>query len=140
MESTFGIESEQFSDAIILLNRFDDQKLKDKANKYRDFVIKNNEKPTRAFCLLGKENNLMDDLEQIRDSNNMEFQTEELRADYIKNFYGELYKKKLDRLISIENFLGEDLLRMDWVVEKKLNQVERDGLEHPITFEELEKA
>ncbi len=29
----------------------------------------NNEKTTRAFCLLGKENNLMDDMSQIKEGN-----------------------------------------------------------------------
>ena len=94
MESNFGIGSEQFFDAVTVLNRFDDRILKEKANKYREFVLKNNERPTSAFCLLGKENNLMDDLGQIKDANGVNFPDEVSRKNFIKNFYGELYKKK----------------------------------------------
>jgi len=118
METTFGIESEQFSDAILELNRFDDMELKERANKYRDFVLSNNERPTKAFCLLGKENNLVDDLEQIKDSNGVAFVDDLSRKEYIRNFYGELYKKKLDRLIRIEDFLGADLVNEGWVIAK----------------------
>ena len=140
METNFGIESDQFFDAVNNLNRFDDRVLKEKANKYREFVIKNNEKPTKAFCLLGKENNLMDDLEQIRDANGEIFHDETARKNYIKDFYGELYKKKIDRLISIEDFLGEELLRENWLADKKLANIDKELLENPLTYEELEKA
>jgi len=140
MESNFGIESDQFLDAINELNRFDDRILKEQANKYREFVLKNNEKPTKAFCLLGKENNLMDDLEQIKDGNSEDFQNEETRKEYIKEFYGNLYKKKLDNLIRIEDFLGDELLRENWLLLKKLDNFEREVLEQPITYQELEKA
>jgi len=53
-------------------------------------VLSNNEKPTRAFCLLGKENNLVDDIEQIKDANGAIFDNEAARKEYIRNFYGEL--------------------------------------------------
>jgi hypothetical protein len=86
MERNFGISSEQFSDAIGELNRFDDNVLKERANKFRDFIFKNNEKPTKAFCLLGKENNLVDDLEQIRDENGIDFVSDKARNDFIKQF------------------------------------------------------
>jgi len=140
METNFGIESDQFLDAINALNRFDDRVLKDQANKYREFVLKNNEKPTKAFCLLGKENNLMDDLEQIQDANGEDFPDAKARKDYIKEFYGRLYMKKLDNLIRIEDFLGEELMRENWLLAKKLDNLERDVLEQPISFQELEKA
>ena len=140
METTFGIESDQFLDAINALNRFDDRVLKDQANKYREFVLRNNEKPTKAFCLLGKENNLMDDLEQIQDANGEDFPDEKARKDYIKDFYGRLYMKKLDNLIRIEDFLGEELMRENWLLAKKLDNLERDVLDQPISFQELEKA
>jgi len=140
MESNFGIESEQFSDAINLLNRFDDQQLKLRANKFRDFVLKNNEKPTKAFCLLGKENNMVDDLEQIKDGTGEDFHSQQARKDYIQGYYADLYKKKMDRLMSIEEFFGDDLLNVDWVLGKKLTEDEKVGLEHDINYEELKSA
>jgi len=140
MEHVFGVESEQFGDAVRELNKFDDTELKERANKYRDFVLSNNEKPTKAFCLLGKENNLMDDCEQICDDNNRKFECPNLRRKYISNYYGELYKKKLDMLMSIEEFLGRDTLELDWLLEKKLNEDERMSLEGDITLEEVDRA
>ncbi len=140
MEYVFGTESEQFGDAIRNLNKFDDADLRDRANKYRDFVLSNNEKPTKAFCLLGKENNLMDDSEQICDDNSRKFDCATTRREYISNYYGELYKKKLDILMSIEDFLGMDTLGVDWVLEKKLNEDEKMSLEVEVNLVELEKA
>jgi len=140
MERNFGIESEQFSDAISKLNIFDDKVLKNNANKFRDFILTNNEKPTKAFCLLGKENNLVDDIEQIKGANGEDFLDEKARENFIRRFYGELYKKKIDRLLSIEDFLGDELGNVDWVLNKKLTIDEKLSLEGPITFDELEKA
>jgi len=68
MRSNFGNDSEQAADCIRDLNYFDDADLKLRANKYKDFLLKNNEKPTKVFCLLGKENNLLDDMTQIKDA------------------------------------------------------------------------
>ena len=140
MEQNFGIESEQFTDAISKLNIFDDKILKDKANKFRDFVLTNNEKPTKDFCLLGKENNLVDDIDQIKGPNGEDFVNEKARKNYIRQFYGELYKKKIDHLLGIEEFLGEDVLNLEWVSIKKLSNDEKLNLEGNITFDELEKA
>jgi len=99
MEENFGRESEQVSDSIKDLNNHDNIVLKRKADKYKEFILDNNEKPTRAFCLLGKENNLLDDMEQIKDQDNLNFETENDRKEYIRKYYETLYKKKIDNLI-----------------------------------------
>ncbi len=140
MEQNFGIESEQFYDAISRLNLFDDKKLKDRANKFRDFIITNNEKPTKAFCLLGKESNLVDDIDQIKNEFGGDFGSEQARKSYIRKFYADLYKKKIDQLHSIEDFLGEELLNQVWVSNKKLTNEEKFTLEGGLTYAELEKA
>ncbi len=92
-----------------------------RANKYKEFLLKNNEKPTRAFCLLGRENNVLDDMNQIKDSNGQPFKGKNERDSYIKRYYEELYKKKLDNLIRIEDFLGNETLNKEWVEGKKLS-------------------
>ncbi len=99
MEAVFGRESEQFYNATRELNFFDDQLLKEKANKYQDFICKNNERPTRAFCLLGKESNVVDDITLIKDENNLPFLNEKARSTYIKGYYSDLYKKRIDNFI-----------------------------------------
>ena len=104
MIENFGTDSERVADCIADLNNFDDQDLKARANKYQEFLLSNNEKPTRAFCLLGKENNLQDDICQIKKNCGSDFEHTEERKTFIREFYGQLYKKKMDNLIGIENF------------------------------------
>jgi exonuclease III len=140
IRDSFGNDSEQAADCLRDLNDFDDGELKLRANKYKEFLLKNNEKPTRAFCLLGKENNLLDDMNQIKNENGQPFVTKGERDNYIKKYYEDLYKKKMDNLLNLEDFLGMETLTMDWVGQKKLNEVEKNSLEGDITLEELEKA
>ena len=128
MATNFGDFSEQCYDAIRELNNLDDLLLKEKASKYKEFVLANNERPTRAFCLLGKENNLMDDIGQIKDDNGVAFVNERDRGRYIKDFYGNLYKRRLDNLFRIEDFLENDTANSDWVTRKKLTDAEKLGL------------
>ena len=55
-------------------------------------------------------------------------------------FYTELYKKKLDVLLSIEEFLTEDINNLGWVGGKKLVEEEKQSLEEEITRRELDEA
>jgi hypothetical protein len=54
LESKFGANSVQALDEKDKLLRMDDQKLKDRATKFKEFLDANNEKATAAFCRLGK--------------------------------------------------------------------------------------
>ena len=94
MEIVFGRESDQFFTVLLELNNFDTNELRQRASKYREFVIQNNEKPTRAFCLLGKENNVLDDIDMIQDDDGNDFVNNESRKEYIRKYYENLYKKK----------------------------------------------
>jgi len=140
MELLFGRESDQVADAIQELNKFDDEILKENANKYRDFFYKNNEKPSKAFCLLGRENNMMDDTDQIKNKDGIAFQTNKERAEYMKGYYEGLYKKRLDNLIKIEDFLTNGVCEQEWVRDRKLSADEQQSLEGVITMDELTKA
>jgi hypothetical protein len=140
MESLFGQYSVQAGDVIQEINRFDEERLKERATKYREFILNVNEKPTRAFCLLGKENNLMDDIEQIKDEGGGNFADNQSRGEYIRNFYRNLYKKKLHQLFAIEDFLGEEVINSDDLLQKKLSNEEKLTLETDVTLEELIKA
>jgi len=140
MEELFGLDSDQVTDSLLELNRFDDEQLKENANKYRDFFHKNNEKPTRAFCLLGRENNVLDDTEQIKDQNGDAFANNKVRSEFMKGYYEGLYKKKLDNLIRIEDFLSHEVSNSEWVLSRKLDMDERNSLEGNVTLEELDKA
>jgi hypothetical protein len=140
MGETFGIGSEQANDSIRELNLFDNNELRERANKYREFVMSTDEKPSRAFCLLGKENNMLDDMNQIKDREGGEFTGKDERKEYIRKFYENLYKKKLDNMIRIEDFLGGEVSNLGWVNNKKLSEEEKLSLEGEVTLEELLKA
>ncbi len=59
---------------------------------------------------------------------------------YIRNFYVRIYKKRIDNLIRIEDFLRERGEDEGWINEKQLNEVEREDLEQNITMDEIKNA
>ena len=61
------------------------------------------------------------------------------REKHINDFYGQLYKKRLDRLISIEDFLAREGGDAE-IQSKKLSDMEKMSLEGKVTLEELEKS
>jgi hypothetical protein len=98
------------------------------------------EKATGAFCRLSKEGGTNDDVTQIKDNNGQEFKNGKDRGIHISGFYTELFKRKLDNLLSIEDFLGGNEINADWVTNKKLNEEEKGTLEGEITLAELDEA
>ncbi len=140
MAGKFGTFSVQAEDCRRELLRFDDLDLKNRAGKFRDFLIDNNERATGAFCRLNKEGGVNDDIEQIKGPDGQEFSSNEERGKHIGEFYSELYKKKLDNLFSIEDFLHGGGRDEGWVEGRKLTEDERDSLEGEVTMVELEKA
>jgi hypothetical protein len=100
----------------------------------------NNEKATGAFCRLSKEGGTNDDVTQIKDNNGQEFKNGKDRGIHISGFYSELFKRKQDNLLSIEDFLGRNEINAEWVTNKKLNEEEKGTLEGEITLAELDEA
>jgi exonuclease III len=140
MAGKFGAFSVQAEDCRRELLRFDDLDLKNRAGKFRDFLIENNETATGAFCRLNKEGGVNDDIEQIKGPDGQDFVSNEERGKHIGDFYSELYKKKLDNLFSIEDFLHGGGQDEGWVEGRKLTEEERDSLEGEVTLVELERA
>ncbi len=62
------------------------------------------------------------------------------RGEHIRGYYEILYKKRLDNLLGIENFLTENVVSSEWVGRRKLTELEKNSLENEITMEELEKS
>jgi hypothetical protein len=89
MSDTFGENSQQRYEASEALLRFDDVILRNKATKFKEFLDINNEKSTKAFCRLSK-----DDLTQIKNNQGNIFRSEQERGLHITGFYSEIYKKK----------------------------------------------
>ncbi len=140
MEEKFGIGSEQAEEQREKLFRFDDNGLKERANRFRDFLEKNNEKATKAFCKLSKEGGTNDDISQIKGDDGGVFPNSAQRGEHIRKFYENLYKKRLDPLMSVEEFLGGRICNEDWVTDRKLSGEERESLEIAVTMEELKES
>ncbi len=141
MEGTFGENSDQAESAREALLRYDDVKLKDCASKFSEFLGANNEKATKAFCRLSKEGGICDDdVTQIKDGNGRAFNNDTERENHIKGFYETLYKKKLDGIMAIEDFIENGVVELDWVRGKKLNEDEKAMLEGQVTMQELGDA
>jgi hypothetical protein len=140
LEYMFGENSDQAESAREAVLRYDDIKLKERASKFSDFLGANNEKATKAFCRLSKEGGVCDDVAQIKDDNGNAFTTDKDRENHIKGFYESLYKRKMDGIMEIEDFLENDVVNLDWVSAKKLNEDEKASLDGPITMQEVEDA
>ena len=119
-----GKNSAGWLEANEAILNMDDTKVKRRAGKFREFFENNNEKPTKIFFRLGKEKSGDDDLTQIRDERGGAFVDSNQREKHINDFYGQLYKKRLDRLISIEDFLAREGGDAD-IQSKKLSDMEK---------------
>jgi hypothetical protein len=94
MKRKFGEDSQQCTDVREEILRLDDVLLRERATKFKEFLEKNNEKATKAFCRLSKEGGLCDDITQIRDSNGINFGDTKERGRHIRDYYTNIYKKK----------------------------------------------
>ncbi len=81
-----------------------------------------------------------DDIDQIKGDDGRNFNTVGEREKYIRDFYAGIYKKRMDNLIRIEDFLRERGEDHGWVNGKKLNEEEREDLEQEITMDEIKRA
>ena len=134
---TYGLDSIQWLEAQDRLLQHNDTILKEKTGKYREFFNDNNEKMGAKFCKLGKRGMGLDNLTQIKNRDGTDFESNKKRGEYVTGFYSELYKKKLDRLIAIEDFLGREAVASNSVRTAKLTELEREDLEGEITEHEL---
>jgi hypothetical protein len=140
LERKFGENSIQASDEREKLLRLDDRNLKERATKFKEFLDVNNEKATKVFCRLSKEGGVLDDQSAIKNNNGVAFENETSRNEHIRGYYEQLYKKKLDILFSIKDFLGENSGHIDWVQNRKLTMDEKTELERMIDIEELTES
>jgi len=90
----FGKGSEQSKQCEEDLLTYDSNKIREDTNKYMVFLKANNEKPTSKFCKLGRDCNTVDDIAQIQKPGGGEFANDNERAEHVRQFYVNLYKKK----------------------------------------------
>ena len=112
-----------------------------KASKAWDYL--HLEKPSKAFCSLAKNCNKAGDISVIKyhdESGNSHDLNDDERSQYVSDFFKQIYALSPDNNISIEEFLGQEILNLPEVKMKKLNDNERESLEVSITISELKKV
>ena len=139
-EELEGKDSEGWKRCNEDLLNINDIQLKRRAGKYRDFFEQNNEKLTSIFFSQGKEKEGDDNIGRIRNDLGRVFTNDKDREKYIRNFYSNLYKRRIDRLIEIEDFLGRDRIDNQIIRSRKLTYLEKNSLERMVTIEELKKS
>jgi hypothetical protein len=78
------------------------------------------------FYKLGQKGKGKESVKVIRDKDGQPFVNETSRKRYFGTYYGTLYKKRIDRLIELEEFLSnEDMERQD----NKLTEEEKLSLQ-----------
>jgi hypothetical protein len=108
------------------------------------FECLNAEKPTPMFLNLAKKTKTNHKLENIKQPDGTNFNSEKEREDYIVSYYSTLYKKpdneRVDYTDCIEQFLGEDICGNRIVQNSKLTAEEKDRLDLPLTIDEIDKS
>ncbi len=136
----FGTGSEQSKQCEEDLLTYDSNMIREEANKYMAFLKANNEKLTSKFCKLGRDCNTVDDIAQIQRPGGGAFNTDEERAEHVRKFYVNLYKKKIDRVLEVESFFEEEEWNRVQQGGKRLGENIKQELEGEVTMEELKKS
>jgi hypothetical protein len=115
------------------------RELINRAGKYKEFFEQNNEKPTRAFYKIGKTKNRDDNTRVIKDGRGESFTDEKARGKYIGEHFGNLYKKKIDKILEFENYLWE-LNNQEGNNIRKVSEEQKVNMESEFTLNELEQS
>ena len=101
----------------------------------------NSEKPTERFLSLVQAPKQKSPLSKLKDNEGNVFKSDDDRDLHITNFYKNLYRKdSLDEDLKVEDYLGPSICEHKVVVNSKLTDNERAGLEMPLTISELDRA
>jgi len=98
------------------------------------------EKPSNYLSTLIKGSKKSVSQTVIKDDMGIEFDSPEARNRYITDYFKEIYKKGEISDLTIEGFLGENILNHELVRESKLSEAERLELERPVLISELDLA
>ena len=133
----FGKEANVTKQCVEELTEYDSVRGREETDKYVRYLIENNEKPTRDFCSLGKSKSTVDDISQIQKTGGGNFESDKERGEHIRLFYSNLYKKRIDRVLEIENLFTEEEWREVRENGRKLGEDVKLSLEGEITEQEL---
>jgi hypothetical protein len=142
LKGNYNMNSREIHVAERLLNTLIENDLRQELMQNKKFEVLNDEKMTAHFSSMAKVSKQDCAISEICNDLEIEFPTTELRSSYIKNYFGEVYKKpEGEQLLpdSISNFLG-DTANNNVVQNSKLTEDERSELDLPITLLELEQS
>jgi hypothetical protein len=136
------MNSREIHVAESLLNTLIENELKLEITQNKKFEVLNDEKMTAHFSSMAKVSKQECAISEICNDLEQEFASTDLRSSYIKNYFGEMYKKPPGPPLlpdCISTFLGETA-NNNVVQESKLTEEERTDLDMPITLAELEQS
>jgi hypothetical protein len=114
--------------------------LREKVKDVKIFECLNAEKATPLLLNLAKKTGSGDSISNICDTNGTPFINDQVRNEYIKFFYCNLYQTDYNVQGTIEDFLGPVICNHPLVTGSKLTALERDHLDRPLEVSELDKA
>ena len=144
LRGDFLINSDRICQLEELLNGIVEAEISEKIKSMKLFEGLHSEKPNSLFLSLAKNKGNSDSLNKIRGNDNVEFNSDSDREEFIVSFYEDLYKKpgngppSYDNIV--ENFLGEEIVNSDLVQNSLLTDQERENMETPLQVTELDKA
>jgi exonuclease III len=128
------------------IKRAEDKKLEINCRKYKLWRAVNFEKPTRSFCMIAKKAKENHSLEEVKNHDSLingipkNFNLKSEWANYCLDYYKKLYEQPAPKLLSLNDFLGEEIQNHPSTQNLKLNEGEKTSLCGPIRLEELQEA
>ncbi len=124
------------------LNGLISNELRSEIMQNKKFEVLKDGKMTSHFVSLTKIKGEEVTISEICNDDGLEFTNANDRSSYIKDFFGNLYKKPNENTLGencISDFLGE-VAQNQVVINAKLNEDERNTLDQPLTLAELDKS
>jgi hypothetical protein len=136
--------SDRILEAESTLNRQLDIEMRIEIENCTSFEYLNDEKITPYFVSLAKCNTASATTDSICDENGDPFHSPELRNNFVRNFYANLYKipdgQEPASERCIEEFLEPEICNSRLVTESKLSEQQKAELEQEITIHELDES
>ena len=107
--------------------------------EFKHFQCMSLERASKQYTKLLKNSKKSESINLIKDDDNLPFDNDSARNDYLVNTFKEKFSNNFDPNLSIEQFYG-DLINHPLVEESKLSQDDRDRLENEISMLELDTA
>lgn len=112
--------------------------------KNKNWELFNLEKPTTAFCSMNSGKKKADTLDLIQNctlpGDPVPFISNSDRNIHIKDYFSNIYTSNGPSNVTIENFLGNEIINNPYVQNKILTEEERNSMELPISVDELSES